>query len=139
MPPSLALTRLALLLLSGHAPTAEAQPAESALQPLLGWIEAHLDQPLQLEQLETVARCSRRCLQYRFRQELNCTPMQWVRERRLNRAKELLKQADPPLSVLSVAQRCGYSNLSAFSRDFRQWSGQRPSELLRGQAGNNAA
>lgn len=104
------------------------------LEQLTAWIDAHLDQPLGLSDLERQAGCSRRSLQYLFRMRHGCTPMQWLRRRRLERAMERLRRAAPGQTVGQVAQSCGYTNLAAFSRDFHSWHGLRASEVLRRQA-----
>lgn len=109
-------------------------PSEpTRLQELTAWIDAHLDQPIGLSDLERQAGCSRRTLQYLFRQRHGCTPMQWLRRRRLERAMEHLRQAAPGQTVWQVAQACGYTNLASFSRDFGSWHGQRASEVLHGK------
>lgn len=109
----------------GSAPT-----QTERLTALTAWIEAHLNQPIGLTDLERQAGCSRRSLQYQFRRRFQCTPMQWLRRRRLERALELLRLPAQGQTVWQVAQSCGYSNLSAFSRDFRNWHGQRASDVL---------
>lgn len=133
------LIRLTLLLLVPElrslSPPATATGAERRgevrLDDLIAWIEAHLERPLSLSDLEARAHCSRRTLQLHFRRRFGCSPMQWLRMRRMRLAMERLRRPRPGDSVWSVAQACGYSNLSAFSREFRARHGQRPSEVLR--------
>lgn len=131
------LTRLAVLLLvpvlrrdlNGNGP---GQRTESnRLKPLLEWIEAHLDQPIALSELERISHFSRRSLQYSFRHTLGCTPMQWIRARRLEKAKARLADPLPGDSVASIARLCGYVNTSAFSRDFRKHHGCKPMEVFK--------
>lgn len=133
------LIRLTLLLLIPElrrlSPPATATSApcrgEVRLDDLIAWIEAHFEKPLGLSDLEARAHCSRRTLQLHFRRRFGCSPMQWLRMRRMRLAMERLRRPRPGDSVWSVAQACGYSNLSAFSREFRANHGQRPSEVLR--------
>jgi AraC-like DNA-binding protein len=133
------LIRLTVLLLlpelrqlaTGRSERHSSQPSPGQLGDLLAWIEAHLDQPISLSDLETQARCSRRTLQYQFRQRYGCTPMQWLRQRRLERARTRLNNPQPGEGVWQIAQSCGYTNLSSFSRDFRAQHGLTASELLR--------
>lgn len=127
------LTRLGLLLLASDPPSDNPPASLAPLDRLTAWIEAHLDQPLSLSDLEQQAECSRRTLQYQFRRRFGCTPMQWVRRQRLNKALRLLQTTEAQHTIAAVARRCGYSNLSAFSRDFKALHHKRPSEVLRHQ------
>ncbi|MFM9089939.1 MAG: hypothetical protein ACKOPT_17785, partial [Cyanobium sp.] len=88
----------------------------AAFDELLDYIRAHLDQPLRLSDLEARSFYSRRALQYAFRDKLNTTPLQWIREQRLSRA---------------VAQACGYRQTSRFSTDFKRCFGLTPSQAKR--------
>lgn len=87
----------------------------SAFDELLDYIRAHLDQPLQ----------------YAFRDKLNTTPVQWIREQRLARAMEQLQQEGPAASIRAVALACGYRENSRFSTDFKQRFGLTPSQVKR--------
>lgn len=138
---SLALTRLSLLLLSTNAQPTAASPQAlrraTALNELIDWIEAHLDQPINLETLQRQAQTSKRTLQYQFRHTFGCTPMQWVRQQRLNKALQLLSSPTGSQAIATVARRCGYSNLPAFSRDFKRMHGLRPSDVARSNSMRN--
>lgn len=98
---------------------------------LVEWIDAHLEEPLALSALERQSGYSRRSLQLAFQQHYGCGPVQWIRRRRLERARQALLNPGPHDSVSAIAQRFGYRNLSAFSREFRHHYGQAPSLLLR--------
>jgi AraC-like DNA-binding protein len=131
------LTRLTVLLLVPFLRrdlrgTAQAAPAQrTRLQEITEWIEAHLHQPIALSDLERMSHFSRRTLQYAFRSEFGCTPMQWIRTRRLERAKAQLLNARAGDTVASIARATGYVSTSAFSRDFRKHHGCRPVDVFR--------
>ena len=103
---------------------------ELSFEQLLNRIRAHLAEPLDLERLEGWAHTSRRSLQVVFRDRLGCTPMQWVRLQRLERAWQRLKDPAPQDTVASIASACGYSSPSRFSADFRRHHRYPPSALL---------
>jgi AraC-like DNA-binding protein len=105
--------------------------ARRTLDPACDYIMAHLEAPLSLSDLERVSGLSRRSLQYAFWQRHECTPMQWVREQRLARARALLLAATPTDSVTSVSLACGFANLGAFSGHYLERFGEYPSETLR--------
>lgn len=131
------LHRLVAMLLAGCALVAADPPpallgadAAPGLAPLLHWIEGNLDRNLTLSDLERASGYSGRALQYAFKRRFGCGPMRWVRQRRLERAREvLLGRASRP-SLSQLAGQVGYVNQSAFSRDFRQAFGVTPSALI---------
>ncbi|WP_432571516.1 AraC family transcriptional regulator [Kineococcus sp. SYSU DK005] len=65
------------------------------------------------------------------------TPAQWILERRLQLAQQLLA-AGPGVSIAVIARRCGFADHSHFSRRFRQAFGLSPTEW-RVAAGRGAA
>jgi AraC-like DNA-binding protein len=98
---------------------------------LIAFIQANLDQTLNLAVLEKHTNYSRRALQYAFRERLGCTISQWIRSQRLDRAYQLLRKAEIGDSVGSIALRCGYQSNSLFSIHFQQRFHIKPSHLLR--------
>lgn len=108
-----------------------AAPRERIFEDLLEWLQANLHRPVSLSELERRCGYSRRTLQVVFQQRFGCGPMQWVRQQRLEQARQALLQAQPGETVAAVASRLGFSSLAVFSRDFRGHFGLRPSELLR--------
>lgn len=60
-----------------------------------------------------------------FRRRMNETPHGWLRRRRIERAKELMK-SNPHQSLDSIAAELGYSGLSAFGTAFRSLTGIAP-------------
>jgi transcriptional regulator GlxA family with amidase domain len=98
---------------------------------LTDWIDDNLHQAIGLTDLERTSGYSRRTLQYSFKTHYGCTPMQWVKQRRLKRALQRLEHPEITDTVWSVAQAHGYSNLAAFSRDFKAKHGRTASEVLR--------
>jgi transcriptional regulator GlxA family with amidase domain len=101
------------------------------VRDLAGWMQANLDRPIQLTELEQRCAYGRRALQQGFKAEFGCGPIQWLRLQRLERALEQFQNPAPGLTVGHVAQACGYSNLASFSRDFRERFGLTASEMLR--------
>jgi AraC-like DNA-binding protein len=114
-----------------YSPARLADRQESWFEDLLAWIDANCDRPLSLTELEVRACCSRRTLQYTFKKRFQCGPMQWVRRRRLQQARQLLLEAGRGTTVQQVSLACGYINLSSFCRDYRQQFGCTASEDLR--------
>jgi hypothetical protein len=58
--------------------------------------------------------------------------MQWVRQQRLEAAAQALRQSASHEPIQQIARRCGYTNLSSFSRDIQRNFGLPPSALRLG-------
>lgn len=110
---------------------AEGDCATDDFEALLLYIDAHLDQPLNLTLLQDHIHYSRRAVQYAFRRRLGCTATQWIRARRLDRSRALLAQATAGDTVAAIAKACGYRSMSLFSIEFQQRFHIKPSILLR--------
>jgi AraC-like DNA-binding protein len=115
----------------GDSPLRPHGSARDAVDDLISYIKANLDQPLNLTVLQNRSHYSRRALQYAFRERLGCTVTQWIRAQRLDLARRLLLAAAPGDSVSSIAQACGYHAMGLFSIDFQQRFHVKPSALLR--------
>jgi AraC family transcriptional regulator len=60
----------------------------------------------------------------RFKESKGLPPHQYVLRRRIERARELLRQ--PETTVLDVALACGFSSQSHFASAFRLFTGLTP-------------
>ena len=83
---------------------------------VIEWVEEHLNEEISLERLAERSHLSVRTLTRRFHQELGMSPMAWLRNRRLVRARELLEATD--LSVESIAARSGFASAAALRAHF---------------------
>ena len=73
-----------------------------------------------------------RQLQWVVRQRLGMTPIELLREVRLDRARDLLVAAQPDsVTVAHVAHVCGFVHLGRFSMQYRHRFGESPSSSLR--------
>lgn len=93
------------------------------------YLDQHYDQPVSMAQLAGIAHLSTRHLNTLFRQSLGMTPQQYLLEKRMQRAWQLLSQTH--LSIQQVAEQVGYQNLSAFSDRFRKHFSHPPSYFRR--------
>lgn len=95
------------------------------------WLEEHYAEPVEVTQVARAVGLGVRQLQVVFAQEHHLSPMEVLREIRLDHARRLLAEgADHPLSVTEVAGRCGFGNLGRFASAYRARHGERPSETL---------
>jgi AraC-like DNA-binding protein len=87
-------------------------------------IDRHYARPLPVTRLARLAGLSTYYFIRAFRAETGQTPHQYVRERRLARAKELL--VTTPLPVTEICDAVGFQSLGSFSSLFRRMTGETP-------------
>lgn len=112
-----------------------AAPRPRHLRLAESYIEAHLDQPITLEDVAEAAGISPRGLQLAFRQHRGTTPLGFWREVRLARAHADLLTAAPGVTVTQVALRWGFTHFGRFSELYRARYGLSPRDTLRAAQG----
>lgn len=134
------LDRLVLLAARPHARERALQLAKGGLAPaarrrVLATIEAQLEagqnEGLSLAALAAVANLSEFHFARMFRNSLGCSPHGWISQRRAARARALLQQRRPVLSLAQVAAECGYASASHLSRSLKADLGATPGEWRR--------
>jgi AraC-like DNA-binding protein len=88
------------------------------------FIDERFDEAIDLEAMAREADLSRFHFVRAFRQEFHKTPHQYLQERRIQRAKQLL--ASGHFSVTDVCFEVGFESLGSFSTLFRRVVGQPP-------------
>jgi PAS domain S-box-containing protein len=92
-------------------------------------IQTRFDQPLKVRELAGRAGLSVYRFEQRIRKIFHLTAGQLIQKTRMEAAVQQLREADIPIA--SLALDCGYSDQSAFTRQFRQAVGVSPSEYRR--------
>ena len=92
----------------------------------MNYINEHLDVPLSLEEIASVAGFTRTYFSGVFTELNGLTTWDYITIRRIERSCDLLRTTDLP--IIEVAERCGYSNLSNFNRMFLRIVGSSPSQ-----------
>ena len=106
----------------------EPAPAQAGnLEEVAQYMEEHLDEPLSIPQLSRRAFLSPTAFKAAFRQRYGLAVHAWLRQRRMERAAQLLRGSS--LTVLEVAQTVGYSSGSQFSTAFRERYGTSPGKF----------
>lgn len=101
--------------------------APFVLRNVLAFIEEHLAQPLTLADLAQQAALSEYHFARMFSQSMNMAPHQYVMQRRMERAQQLVRHSALPLTEIALA--CGFSSASHFSNRFKSAVGMTPSQL----------
>lgn len=107
-----------------------------ALARVRDYVEAHLHQQIELQQLADVANGSRFHFARSFKESTGDSPMVYVEQQRMSRAQMLILQGER--SMFQIAGRVGYADPSYFTKRFRQHFGMTPTlyaKLLKANAG----
>jgi AraC-like DNA-binding protein len=94
------------------------------LRRVRDYIETHLADPLNLEKIADIACLSPYHFCRSFKQATGVTPHRYVVQRRLERAKSLMRRTDRPLGL--IAQDAGFTDQSHLTAVFRREIGLTP-------------
>lgn len=96
------------------------------IAPIVHHIEEKFHRPLDVESIAKFAGMSQSSLHQYFKQATSMSPMQFVKSLRLHQARAMLLSG----SLASVASyRVGYGSPSQFSREFKRFFGDLPSQV----------
>lgn len=117
---------------------AEARRSSSGLAPYIlrrvtDHIQEHLQRPISLEALASVAGLSTYHFCRMFKQSTGMPPHQYLAQARISRAKQLLRQTTLPIA--DIGFDTGFGSSSQFSHLFKKWTRCTPQEYRR--HGNN--
>ncbi|WP_157357604.1 helix-turn-helix transcriptional regulator [Amycolatopsis nigrescens] len=119
-----------LLLAQPHTHTAalrdvDETPHPRALRAVVAFIEDNLSEPISLGQLAEAAGCSARTVSSAFRDKLGTSPMNYVRNLRLDRIRHDILHTDDTIG--DIAYRWGITHLGRFANSYRARFGELPS------------
>lgn len=104
-----------------------------AVLAAIDYIDRHLTLPMTVGEVAEAVDLSVRSLQNQFRTDLHQTPTNYIRSRRLDRARSDLADANPAsgATVTDIASRWGFTHLGRFSVVYKSRFGESPSQTLR--------
>ena len=95
------------------------------------FIEAHLDEPIRIDWVCTHSSTTLRQLERTFRRELQMSPAQYIRARRLAAVnRRLIRDNENGDSITRIAMDHGFTHLGRFAGAYREQFGELPSETL---------
>lgn len=126
----------ALLAEQPHNYRDEALPRRNAVLPrhvrrVQEYLRTHAHEPVNASKLAEVAGCSLRSLYAGFQEFCGVSPMDYLRQLRLDQVRADLLASDAVASVSGVALRWGFAHLGRFSAEYKARFGEHPSETLR--------
>ncbi|MEG3841702.1 AraC family transcriptional regulator [Microcoleus sp. herbarium14] len=102
--------------------------SKSKLQQITEYINEHLHEDIKLIELAAIAQISPYHFLRLFKQSMGITPHQYILQRRINKAKYLLR--DSELSIAEIAFRVGFCDQSHLTRCFKRLLGMTPKQFL---------
>jgi len=99
----------------------------AAMRRVREHVEAHLSECMDLAELAAIAGLSVYHFARAFKQSAGVTPHQYLVNRRIERAQEMLARSGLPLSGIALAT--GFSDQSHLARHFRQMLGMTPGQF----------
>ncbi|MCB1661144.1 MAG: AraC family transcriptional regulator [Pseudomonadales bacterium] len=95
------------------------------------YLQASLSESVTLNELAKLTGVSPRSLQYGFKRAHGITPMQYLKDLRLEQVRTKLVRGDIHTSVTTAAMACGFKQLGWFANQYKEKYGETPSETLR--------
>jgi transcriptional regulator GlxA family with amidase domain len=84
------------------------------------YIEKNLSEKISLSDLTNVTQYSERSLQLFFKKRFNLTPLEYIDEKRLTRARTIIMTKHSNKKITELAYEVGYRHLGRFSINFRK-------------------
>lgn len=109
-------------------------PASRTLRRAVGFIEGHLAEDITIADLADAASCSPRTLQNAFSSELGTSAIAFIRDQRLQRVHDELRDFNGlsrgAASISEIARSWGFSHMGRFAGFYRARFGENPSDTL---------
>jgi AraC-like DNA-binding protein len=102
-----------------------------AFRDLEAFVDNNLTQPLTLEVLARMTGASPRTIQLAFRKFRNCTPTEFIRQRRLEAIHAILSSSSLLSTITELAFTYGFFHQGRFSRTYFRRFGELPHETHR--------
>jgi AraC-like DNA-binding protein len=106
------------------------QPAPYLVRCAEDYIHTHLYERIVLDDLSAVAGVSSRTLQLAFRKFRGVTPMEYIRNYRLDYVRQQLTNRIIDKSITRIALDSGFTHLGKFAHYYKERFGELPSETF---------
>lgn len=101
------------------------QQASPLVTKAINYMNANYTDTLTLDDLSEKIYATKQTLNYHFKKDLGCTPMNYLLRLRLTKVKELLATSNK--SIEEIAEECGFSSGNYLTLIFKQKEGISPS------------
>jgi len=97
------------------------------VQQVSSYLDAHIDEAITLDAVAQAAFLSKYYLERKFKEETGASIYQMLLQKRMIRARNLMREGLP---MMQVAMRCGFADYSGFYKAFHNAYGISPREYL---------
>ena len=127
-------SKIADLLVQTESGLKEVQVQRPTKQRVITKISSYIEQtghyPLTITELCKIAHVSRRTLHYCFEHELGVSPIQYIRDCRLNEIRRILLKGETERSISDLALDLGFFHISTFNAQYKQLFGETPTQTI---------
>jgi AraC-like DNA-binding protein len=99
------------------------------VETLKAWLVSQAHRPVRIAELARRAGVTPRTVERAFLRT-GCTPLDYLRGVRLDRARRILVDPDPAMTVAAAAMAAGFTHLGRFATEYRRHFGELPSQTL---------
>lgn len=128
---------LLLLDLDAHNPRSAQARIDNRVRAAMDWMARNLDARIVLDDLAERVGLSVSRLAHLFKDEVGTTPQQFLEQRRMRRAQQLLALTSRPIQ--EIAAEVGFESAFYFSSRFRKHAGASPREYRRRHSASRPA
>lgn len=105
--------------------------ARNDIEQVRKYIMNHLEENLSIDRLAGQVYLSPGYLSYMFKKETGMNLSRYIKECRMEKAKELLKETN--MKIVQIGKEVGFSNVSYFCQSFREYCGVSPEKYRKGE------
>ncbi|WP_417697243.1 helix-turn-helix domain-containing protein [Psychromonas sp.] len=113
-----------------HNLSVSQQTTQRVITDITEYIQETGNYPLTITELCQISNISRRALQYCFEQGLGISPIQYIRDCRLNEIRRILLSEDNQHSITDLALNFGFFHISTFNAYYKGLFGETPTQTI---------
>ena len=104
--------------------TMKMSSASEIAYKVINYLEHHYTEDVSLDSISTALFLNKNYVAHVFKDETGYSPMYYMNSLRMSRAKALLMETNE--SVSDIAVKCGYTDFTHFSKQFKKYTGFSP-------------
>ena len=101
------------------------------LSSVCEYIQSNIQNKITMSDLEQHTELSARALQFKFKKHLNKSPFQYIEEKKLLKAHELIQEYRRSKTISEITQLLKFSHKGRFSMSFKKRFGVHPSTFAK--------
>jgi AraC-like DNA-binding protein len=115
--------------ITGYQPSTSYHSSNLMINEIVKFINIEYASEISIELLSQKAKLSKNHFIKRFNDEMNITPMEYLKSIRLQNAKKMLRSNE--LNITQIAQLCGFNSSSYFTKSFKLAFNETPKEFIK--------